>query len=692
MVHVAQVLLWAAVNEVEPRHVHGAPRWLPAHPSRAAAAAVFVGAGVLAALASALFQRISAARVSLDDIGAFNALLAVAGGVGVLGLGLQLVIGRKPQGTTIPPAMSLGVGAVVGVLVGVGMPVSGWYAVEVGALMGATTTATFVGITARARLLRESDWVRLAWVYLAGALARLAAVGPLLAVIGSKLTAALAATAIAEAVTSLMAIVLAPREGRSGAGAVDARGLLRAAAALSGLWAFTVVDTVLGRLRLTAGGADGYSLATTVARASFFLALLLTQLAMPTLMRERGRTQRTRDVFTTALVVIGAVCAAVALVVVVAPRWLTDAVLGEDAGVVDVSTLRLLAVAWAAMSVVPLLTYAHLDRHPRLAFVPTAGAVAVAVCGLTVKTPDALAVVTTIVFVVCMVVMGLPAVQRLAPVVRSRPWTGSAEWSTPGRPSGVGAVAAFDIAMVVPFYNPGSVALVDTVRRLGETLDSICTSYRIVAVSDGSTDGSAEALLALALPCVELIALPANCGKGAALRAGLARTHGAFVGYIDADGDLPPEQLAGLAHIATASGADAVLASKLHPDSQLTVRRHRSAMSSAFRTAVRLLFRLDVRDTQTGLKLYRGDVIAAVVPMLREDGFAIDVELLVAARRDRALSIVEAPVRIVAGEQSTVSWGRALGTAAGLGRIFWRNHVGLLYDLPPAPMPTAVGG
>ncbi len=59
-----------------------------------------------------------------------------------------------------------------------------------------------------------------------------------------------------------------------------------------------------------------------------------------------------------------------------------------------------------------------------------------------------------------------------------------------------------------------------------------------------------------------------------------------------------------------------------------------------------MLFRLDVRDTQTGLKLYRGDTLAAVAPLLREDGFAIDVEILVAARRERSLSIVEAPVTI----------------------------------------------
>ena len=42
-----------------------------------------------------VFQRLSAARVDIDDLGAFNAILAVVGGTGLLGLGLQLVVVRQ---------------------------------------------------------------------------------------------------------------------------------------------------------------------------------------------------------------------------------------------------------------------------------------------------------------------------------------------------------------------------------------------------------------------------------------------------------------------------------------------------------------------------------------------------------------------------------------------------------------------
>ena len=78
---------------------------------------------------------------------------------------------------------------------------------------------------------------------------------------------------------------------------------------------------------------------------------------------------------------------------------------------------------------------------------------------------------------------------------------------------------------------------------------------------------------------------------------------------------------------------------------------------------------LHVRDTQTGLKLYRGAALEGVAPLLREDGFAIDVEILVAVRHAGRLSIVEAPVRIVASHHTTVSWRRALATVGGLCRV-----------------------
>jgi len=658
----------------------------------------FLAAGVAAAALNAGFQRVGARRIAIDDLGAFNALVAIIGGIGLLGLGLQVVIARLRPGAAIDGGdgtLALGRLAVVaglatGALVAAAVPGPAWYRLEVGALMAVSATATFCSVAPRARLLRRSSWTRLGIVYVVGAVVRLGVLVPLIEAIDTQLLAVLSATAFSEISMSLLAWRLAPRRASPAVRVdrADARRLLVGFVALGGLWMLTVADTVLARTRLSDADADAYAFASTVARSTFFLAQLLAHLALPTFIREDGRTDRLRRVFSIAVLATGGAAAAGALVVVVAPGPVSGLILGANASLVDHATLRLLACAWAAMSVLPLLTYFHSARHPRLAFVPAATAAAILVPGLVVDRSTALAVLTLALVGICALVMAIPALQRLSPLNRSVVWPGTVPEHRVELDQGV--------AIVVPFYNPGSDVLVRTVSRLVATLEAHGAPYRIVAVSDGSTDGSADALSAAALAHVEVVTLGRNMGKGAALRAGFARLHAPLIGYIDADGDLPPEQLAAFLDIAAETGADAVVGSKVHPDSDIAHARVRRLMSSTFRIAVRVLFRLDVRDTQTGLKIYRGEVMGSVVPMLREDGFAIDVEILVAANRVGAvgggrLTIVEAPVTIVQRDQTTVSSRRALSTLTGLGRIFWRDHVALGYHaLRPAPAAAAV--
>ncbi len=62
-----------------------------------------------------------------------------------------------------------------------------------------------------------------------------------------------------------------------------------------------------------------------------------------------------------------------------------------------------------------------------------------------------------------------------------------------------------------------------------------------------------------------------------------------------------------------------------------------------------------MKDTQVGIKLVDRQVIADVLPLLRESRFALDLELLVLARRLGYARIVEAPVRIQERFGSSIS-------------------------------------
>jgi len=231
-----------------------------------------------------------------------------------------------------------------------------------------------------------------------------------------------------------------------------------------------------------------------------------------------------------------------------------------------------------------------------------------------------------------------------------------------------------DLTVVVPSYNPGE-KLRSTIQGLIGTLSTTGLHYEIIAVSDGSTDGSAASLVDLPSRIVRSVPLQVNQGKGNALRVGLGLGRGRLLAFIDADGDLPPGQMAQAVAMAQAEDPDIVLGSKRHPDSKVHTSRLRRLYSAVWQKLVSASFRLDVGDTQTGLKVMRRDVVLDALPLMVEKGFAFDLELLVIARRLGYDRFMEMPVEIVERTVSTVSMRTALTMLRQAAAIFVRRYL-----------------
>ena len=94
------------------------------------------------------------------------------------------------------------------------------------------------------------------------------------------------------------------------------------------------------------------------------------------------------------------------------------------------------------------------------------------------------------------------------------------------------------ISCIVPVYNGE--------RYLGETLDSVIAQthrpIEVIAVDDGSTDGSSEIIRGYG-DRVRVVRQP-NTGESAARNAGLEAAHGELVAFLDADDLWLPEKLA----------------------------------------------------------------------------------------------------------------------------------------------------
>jgi glycosyltransferase involved in cell wall biosynthesis len=204
------------------------------------------------------------------------------------------------------------------------------------------------------------------------------------------------------------------------------------------------------------------------------------------------------------------------------------------------------------------------------------------------------------------------------------------------------------LTVVVPVYNGGDeiVANVETIRRvIAEGLPG--EEIEVVVVSDGSIDGSGERLHETRSDrSVRVIHYDRNLGKGYAVKAGALAAHGDWVALVDADLDLDPAAIPRFLAVAREERLDFAIGSKRHPESVVSYPRSRRIASWGYQQLNRFLFRLDVRDTQVGLKVFSRRVVDDVFPLLLVKRFAFDLELLAVAKALGYGRIRELPVRL----------------------------------------------
>ena len=211
------------------------------------------------------------------------------------------------------------------------------------------------------------------------------------------------------------------------------------------------------------------------------------------------------------------------------------------------------------------------------------------------------------------------------------------------------------LSVVVPTYREEA-RIGATVARLRAAALADDGELEIVVVDDGSPDDTAAA--ARAAGADQVIVLPENRGKGAAVRAGMLAAHGRTIVFTDADLAYPPEQIARVS-AAVEAGADIVIGSRRHVDTTTLVRarRLREVTGRLFNLLTFLVLLGQYRDTQCGLKGFQYDAARLLFSRTRIDGFAFDVEVLHLAERYR-FALREMPVELANTTESSVRVGR----------------------------------
>jgi O-antigen/teichoic acid export membrane protein len=457
-----------------------------------------------------------------------------------------------------------------------------------------------------------------------------------------------------------------------------------AAFAFTGYWLLTAIDVIAARHWLAADASGWYAAAATVAQIALLAPGAIAALTFPRLVgsdvpRLVGPDSRPnqRLMFALGSAAVAATGFAAAVLVSLFATGTVKAFFGASyAQAADV--VGLLSFGGALLGLVTVLLHYHLTRGNRLVAAMCWPAILVVVVGTIIWHNSMTDIAVVMVVATSLACAGMLVIA----------W-GRAELPRDNLIEQANLAlldVGLDLTVVVPYYNPGQL-LVPTIERLLSVLDASGATYEVIAVSDGSTDGSDRELdAALAdRPQLTNVVLTQNQGKGAALRIGLAKGRGRYLGFIDADGDLDPILLDSFQTMVRLYSPDIILGSKRHPLSEVEYPFLRRVYSWGYQQVVRVGFRLNIRDTQTGIKLVRRDVLSAVLPRMLEKRFAFDLELFVIARRLGYRRFLEAPIRLRHQFTSTVSWRSVYRSLLDTMAIWYRLRILHYYDGDQAP-------
>lgn len=208
-----------------------------------------------------------------------------------------------------------------------------------------------------------------------------------------------------------------------------------------------------------------------------------------------------------------------------------------------------------------------------------------------------------------------------------------------------------DISLVIPAYNEQEVIARTAVEAAG-ALAAFADEYEVLVVDDGSTDGTADAVLGCGNSHVRLLRYHPNRGKGCAVRTGMLKAQGQLVFYTDADLAYGLEILKPMAQKLEEQGDLIIGSRKLNPDGYRDYPPVRLAASKAFSGLSQLASGLPY-DTQCGIKGFRRQAAQEIFSRCRTDGFAFDFEVLMLASR-LGMEILQQPVSVVNHQASKV--------------------------------------
>jgi hypothetical protein len=232
------------------------------------------------------------------------------------------------------------------------------------------------------------------------------------------------------------------------------------------------------------------------------------------------------------------------------------------------------------------------------------------------------------------------------------------------------------VEVVIPVYNEVR-ELERSVRTVRAYLDDrFPLSARVTIADNASTDGTWDVAARLSAQIAGVRALRLEQkGRGRALKAAWSASDAAVLAYMDVDLATDLDALLPLVAPLVSGHSDIAIGTRLAPGARVLRGAKREVISRGYNLLLRTLLRTGFTDAQCGFKAVRSDAARALLPLVDDDAWFFDTELLALAEHN-GMRIHEVPVDWVDDPDSRVDIVRtAAADLRGTWRL-WRRFAG----------------
>lgn len=234
------------------------------------------------------------------------------------------------------------------------------------------------------------------------------------------------------------------------------------------------------------------------------------------------------------------------------------------------------------------------------------------------------------------------------------------------------------VEIVVPVHNEAPTLRANVEALLAFLREEFPFPFGIVIADNASTDETRQIAAALDAEHVEVSTIAVERkGRGLALRTAWLSSRADVVSYMDVDLSTNLESFLPLVAPLLSGHSEIAIGTRLRHGAHIRRRRKREVLSRGYNALIHAAFRVGFTDAQCGFKAMRADVVRRLVPLVRDDGWFFDTELLLLAERN-GMRIHEVPVDWIEDLDSRVDLVPTIAEdLRGLWRVrrsFWRGE------------------